>query len=242
MTPLILRPEPQASELARLLRQAGHQPHVCPLLQIVPGRDLPALPGLLRSHDLLIAISAHAVEQANLWLQQQAKSWPRIPTFAVGSATAASWLACHIDAITPIDARSEGLLALPELMTVQGRRVLILRGDGGREFLAEQLRLRGAEVHYGECYRRQWPEFDGPALCTQWRTVGVDSVIISSGEILRRLLQLIPDQDRHWLDSLQIIVPSHRVATLVAEAGLPAAHVAQGATHAAMVAALGKRN
>ena len=127
-------------------------------------------------------------------------------------------------------------------MTVQGRRVLILRGDGGREFLAEQLRQRGAEVHYGECYQRQWPELDGPALCTQWRTVGVDSVIISSGEILRRLLQLIPDQDRHWLDSLQIIVPSHRVATLVAEAGLPAARVAQGATHAAMVAALGKRN
>lgn len=242
MTPLILRPEPQASELARLLRQAGHQPQLCPLLQIVPGRDLPALPELLRSHDLLIAISAHAVEQADLWLQQQAKSWPRIPTFAVGSATAASWQACHIDAITPVDARSEGLLALPELMTVQGQRVLILRGDGGREFLAEQLRQRGAEVHYGECYQRQWPELDGPALCTQWRTVGVDSVIISSGEILHRLLQLIPDQDRHWLDSLQIIVPSHRVATLVAEAGLPAARVAQGATHAAMVAALGKRN
>ncbi len=242
MTPLILRPEPQASELARLLRQAGHQPHVCPLLQIVPGRDLPALPGLLRSHDLLIAISAHAVEQADLWLQQQAESWPRIPTFAVGSATAASWQACHIAAITPADARSEGLLALPELMAVQGQRVLILRGDGGREFLAEQLRQRGAEVHYGECYQREWPELDGHTLCTQWRTVGVDSVIISSGEILRRLLQLIPDQQRHWLDSLQIIVPSHRVAALVAEAGLPAAFVAQGAIHAAMVAALGKRN
>jgi len=242
MTPLILRPEPQASELARLLRQAGHQPHVCPLLQIVPGRDLPTLPQLLRSHDLLIAISAHAVEQADLWLQQHGEPWPRMPTFAVGSATAASWQSCHIAAITPADARSEGLLALPELMAVQGQRVLILRGDGGREFLAEQLRQRGAEVHYGECYRREWPELDGHALCTQWRTVGVDSVIISSGEILRRLLQLIPEQQRHWLDSLQIIVPSHRVATLVAEAGLPAAFVAQGATHAAMVAALGKRN
>lgn len=242
MTPLILRPEPQASELALQLRQAGHQPWVCPLLQIIPGRDLSVLPELLAQQDLLIAISAHAVEQADLWLRQQAKSWPRIPTFAVGTATAASWQACHIDAITPTDARSEGLLALPELMAVHGKRVLILRGDGGREFLATQLQHRGARVNYCECYQREWPQLDGSALCTQWRTAGVDSVIISSGEILRRFLQLIPEQDRHWLHGLQMVVPSARVAALVADAGLPAARVARGATHAAMVAALGKRN
>jgi uroporphyrinogen-III synthase len=242
MTPLILRPEPQASELASQLRAVGHTPQLCPLLTIVPGRELALLPEALSNHDRLIAISAHAVEQATLWLSQHAQRWPQLPTFAVGSATAASWQACDVAACTPQDARSEGLLALPELAALQGLRVLILRGDGGREFLAEQLRARGARVTYCECYQRQWPELDGAKLCTQWRTAGVDSVIISSGEILRRFLQLLPAHQHDWLRSLQIIVPSHRVATLVAEAGLPDATVAQGATHAAMVAALGKRN
>ena len=132
--------------------------------------------------------------------------------------------------------------ALPALNEVQGKRVLILRGDGGREFLAEQLRARGALVDYCECYRRHWLPLDGETLCTQWRTAGVDSVIISSGEILRRLLELVPATEGSWLHQLLFIVPSHRVATLVEEAGLPAPRIAQGATHAAMVAALGKRN
>ena len=159
-----------------------------------------------------------------------------------GATTAASWQESGVQPLVPQDARSEGLLALPALSQVRGKRILILRGDGGREFLAEQLRARGALVDYCESYRRHWLPLDGETLCTQWRTAGVDSVIISSGEILRRLLELVPATEGPWLHQLLFIVPSHRVATLVEEAGLPAPRIAQGATHAAMVAALGKRN
>lgn len=242
MKPLILRPEPQASALAEQLRNVGHDPEVSPLLSIVAGDDLPLLATALSNHDRLIAISSHAVEQAATWLAQQGLSWPAIPTFAVGAATAACWQENGVAAQVPDDARSEGLLDLPALHDVAGCRILILRGNGGREFLAEQLRARGALVDYCECYRRHWLPLDGETLCTQWRTAGVDSVIISSGEILRRLLELVPATEGPWLHQLLFIVPSHRVATLVEEAGLPAPRIAQGATHAAMVAALGKRN
>ena len=93
MKPLILRPEPQASALAEQLRNVGHDPVVSPLLSIVAGDDLPLLATALSNHDRLIAISSHAVEQAATWLNQQGISWPAIPTFAVGAATAAasSW-------------------------------------------------------------------------------------------------------------------------------------------------------
>ena len=242
MTVLILRPEPQASTLAERLREAGHQAVVTPLLQIYPGRQLAQLASALSRHDLLIAVSSHAVEQASAWLTAHGLAWPQMPTLAVGATTAASWQESGVQPQVPQDARSEGLLALPALSEVQGKRVLILRGDGGREFLAEQLRARGALVDYCECYRRHWLTLDGATLCTQWRTAGVDSVIISSGEILRRLLELVPATEGPWLHQLLFIVPSHRVATLVEEAGLPAPRIAQGATHAAMVAALGKRN
>ncbi len=242
MKPLILRPEPQASALAEQLRNVGHDPVVSPLLSIVAGDDLPQLARALNTHDRVIAVSNHAVEQAAIWLAQQGMRWPELPTFAVGAATAACWLEHGVAAQVPDDARSEGLLDLPALHDVTGCRILILRGNGGREFLAEQLRARGALVDYCECYRRHWLPLDGETLCTQWRTAGVDSVIISSGEILRRLLELVPASEGSWLHQLLFIVPSHRVATLVEEAGLPAPRIAQGATHAAMVAALGKRN
>ncbi len=108
--------------------------------------------------------------------------------------------------------------------------------------LAKALRARGAQVSYCECYRRCWPELDGARLCARWHTARIDSVIITSGELLRRLLELVPESERPWLQHLLFIVPSPRVATLVVEAGLPAPRLAAGATHAALLAALGERN
>ncbi|MBP8220683.1 MAG: uroporphyrinogen-III synthase, partial [Aeromonadaceae bacterium] len=174
MTVLILRPEPQASTLAERLREAGYQAVVTPLLQIQPGRQLAQLASALPRHDLLIAVSSHAVEQATAWLTVQGLAWPQLPTLAVGATTAASWQESGVQPQVPQDERSEGLLALPALNEVQGKQILILRGDGGREFLAEQLRARGALVDYCECYRRHWLTLDGATLCTQWRTAGVD--------------------------------------------------------------------
>src|SRR6202007_3261677 len=40
----------------------------------------------------------------------------------------------------------------------EGRRVLIVRGDGGREWLAERLREAGAQVETAAAYRRVVPE------------------------------------------------------------------------------------
>ncbi|MGL4204751.1 MAG: uroporphyrinogen-III synthase [Aeromonadaceae bacterium] len=242
MTPLILRPEPQASELARQLHAAGHSPVVSPLLSIKPGRELSELVPRLQLSDLVIAVSAQAVEQANLHLRQAHLDWPERTYLAVGSTTAESWRESGVSAHYPQDARSEGLLTHARLQSVAGKSILILRGDGGRELLAETLRARGAHVRYCECYQRYWPKLDGAQLCARWHTAKIDSVIITSGELLRRLLELVPHSERDWLKHLLFIVPSARVAALVVEAGLPAPRLAAGATHAALLAALGERN
>ncbi len=44
-----------------------------------------------------------------------------------------------------------------------GRQTLIVRGQGGRDWLADALRQRGASVHFVEAYRRTGVVLDGPA-------------------------------------------------------------------------------
>ena len=238
MTPLILRPEPQATHFASLLRQAGHTPVVTPLLSMLPGAGLPELSHQLASAELVIAISAAAVEQADAALDTSGTHWPDKSYLAVGNATAAAWQTCGVSAHYPDDARSEGILTLPELANIQGKPLLILRGNGGREYLAEQLRLRGAIVSYCECYQRHWLALDGAQQFAIWHTAGVDSVMITSGELLNRLLTLLPQSASEWLHNLTLIVPSTRVADLVKAAGLPPPRLAANATQAAMLAAL----
>ena len=61
-----------------------------------------------------------------------------------GGTTAAALLAAGRPAdFTAAKADSEGLLADPAFADVAGRRILIVRGVGGRELLARSLRARG---------------------------------------------------------------------------------------------------
>ncbi|WP_409421356.1 uroporphyrinogen-III synthase [Pseudaeromonas sp. ZJS20] len=243
MTPLVLRPQPQADALCQALSLAGHHPVCCPLFALTPGRELVQLPQALAEAALVIAVSAPAVEQADGWLTAQGLSWPTTPALAVGPATAAAWQQAGIQALAPAQADSEGLLALPALQpeAVAGRPVLILRGDSGREFLAQQLTARGARVRYCECYRRETLPLDGASLWHKWRSSGVDSVIITSGDLFNRLSQLLPGAARPWLEQLTYYVPSTRIGDWLTRAGMHHIQLTQGAATAAILAALPTR-
>lgn len=238
MIPLVVRPAAQAAELVQLLRQHGHAPLCCPLLETVAGSELPRLPDLLRSADVVIAVSIHAVHFAHDFLLQTGQTWPHIEYFAVGQASADAFAAVGITATCPDDPRSEGLLALPALQQVAGKRVLILRGNGGRDLIASTLASRGALVHYCAAYERHYPELDGDILTHHWQAAGLDSLLITSGELLQRLLELVPDHQRPWLFDRLLVVPSPRVAEMASAAGFIHITIAQGASNQALTAAL----
>ena len=179
MVPLVVRPAAQANQLVQMLRQLGHAPLCCPLLETRPGCDLPHLGDMLREADLVIAVSMHAVHFAHYFLLQTGQTWPHIDYFAVGQASADAFAEVGIQALCPADPRSEGLLALPALQGVSGRRVLILRGNDGRDLIARTLASRGALVHYCATYERHYPELDGDALTRHWQAAGLDSLLIT---------------------------------------------------------------
>lgn len=238
MIPLVVRPAAQANQLVQMLRQLGHAPLCCPLLETRPGCDLPHLGEMLREADLVIAVSMHAVHFAHHFLLQTGQTWPHIDYFAVGQASADAFAEAGIQALCPADPRSEGLLALPALQGVSGRRVLILRGNDGRDLIARTLASRGALVHYCATYERHYPDLDGDALTRHWQAAGLDSLLITSGELLQRLLALVPGPQHPWLYDRLLVVPSPRVAEMAEGAGFTRIVIAQGASNQALVAAL----
>ncbi|ATP91903.1 uroporphyrinogen-III synthase [Aeromonas caviae] len=238
MVPLVVRPAAQANQLVQMLRQLGHAPLCCPLLETRPGCDLPHLGDMLREADLVIAVSMHAVHFAHYFLLQTGQTWPHIDYFAVGQASADAFAEAGIQALCPADPRSEGLLALPALQGVSGRRVLILRGNDGRDLIARTLASRGALVHYCATYERHYPDLDGDALTRHWQAAALDSLLITSGELLQRLLALVPGPQHPWLYDRLLVVPSPRVAEMAEGAGFTRIVIAQGASNQALVAAL----
>ncbi|EOI3530817.1 uroporphyrinogen-III synthase [Cronobacter dublinensis] len=245
MTILVTRPSPAGEELVSRLRALGQEAWSFPLIEFCPGQELPQLPALLdalKPDDLLFALSKHAVSFANAHLQRLGHRWPRaVEAFAIGRTTA---LALHqfsgLHIHYPRDREiSEVLLQLPELQNVAGKRALILRGNGGRELLGEALTERGAAVTFCECYQRSAKIYDGTQEAHRWHTRGITTLVVTSGEMLRQLHDLMPPWYRaNWLLRCRLVVVSERLATLARELGWQNILVADNADNDALLRAL----
>lgn len=217
---VVTRPQAQAAPLAAAIRAAGGEPLCFPLLHIAPAADpapLAALAERLATYDFAAFVSPNAVDHAVPALLQRAP-WPAgLRPMAVGPATVQA-LAAHglANCLAPA-ARfdSEALLELPELAAerMAGRRVVLFRGDGGRELLADTLRERGATVDPVACYQRSGPADFAPLL----QAPRLDAITVSSSEALRHLLDGL-GQAR--LNALPLFVPHARIAGQAHELGL----------------------
>jgi uroporphyrinogen-III synthase len=134
---------------------------------------------------------------------------------------------------------SEGLLDLLPADQVAGKRVLILRGSGGRELLGDVLTARGALVAFAECYRRLLPPAPDPAALARLARGEIDVITITSVEGLKNLCALAGATGcTHLLDT-PVIVTSERQARVCRDLGFRAGvHTARQSSDAAIMLAL----
>lgn len=225
---LVTRPTHQAEFFCHSIEQLGGIAIHFPTIAIFP-KENPSPPNplnSLNSFDYAIFISANAVEQTFKRLDKN--EFPTsLQCVAVGKKTAQALNHHELSiAITPkTNYTSEALLAHPRMHSMQNKNVLIVRGEGGRELLAETLRKRGAIVKYAEVYRRCLPEYTDDQIRVLMKDNTISVITITSAESLNNLITLFARIDRNYLRDIPLILGGNRILEAAHQLGFKQALV-----------------
>lgn len=212
------RPAHQAVFLANQIRAIGGNPILFPVLEITDIKDQTSLISLIErldEFDWAIFVSPNAVNKAlNLIVKQRASLPPHLKIAVVGKGSADTLNKYGINEIlTPTEHfDSEALLQLNELQDMHDKRVVIFRGNGGRQLLGDTLIQRGAILEYAECYRREKPSVDISSLLAAWSQGEIHAVIITSSEGLHNLFDIIGSLGQQLLKLTPIFTVHERIA------------------------------
>ena len=226
---LVTRPARQAEPFAVRLAALGATPVIFPAIAILPPDDpapLAAVHARLEHYDLAVFVSANAAEYG----VPPGRAWPPgLVALAPGPGTAETLAALGVpDARFPATTfDSDGLLALPLLADLAGRRIVLFRGEGGREQLPATLAARGAAVDVVACYRRA-PPSSLEGLEAAFAAGGIDAVTLTSSEGIDNLwTRLSADARAAWRACLSF-APHRRIAEHARGLGLGVVETAGG--------------
>ncbi|WP_102797592.1 uroporphyrinogen-III C-methyltransferase [Bowmanella denitrificans] len=232
---LLLRPEGKCQASSKALNDAGVATVGLPLIDIAPDRaQISAFAeclSALAAQSKVLFVSTSAAELA---LQaMQGKAWPQhVSYFAVGQSTAAKLLAGGLQVQFPEQEDSEGLLALAELKVVNSLQALLVKGQGGRELIADTLIERGAEVQSVALYQRV--KVKDPVPTQAWQKHEIQCIMATSGELLEAAFaQLEPD----WLRAVPWILVSPRLQDKARDKGIRQVSLSRNASDEALIQA-----
>ena len=184
--------------------------------------------GKLEPDNLVIVTSTVAAEL----ITQGKYHWPdRIKIIAVGNSTGQILADNNFKPIIPHHASTEGLLALPELSMVKHQKVIVIKGHGGRKELIEQLCQRQALVEQWQLYRRV--NVAQPKCTEDWQAAQINCIIATSGELIEAAFEHF---DAKWLQTVNWIVVSKRIADIAAKLGVERIFVSGDASDEALIA------
>jgi uroporphyrinogen-III synthase len=209
---LILRPVQQATATIDAINGQGWHAIHFPTVVITPAASFDSARALeiINSADWIIFISQNAVLHFLELCNDTSIRNKKIA--AVGHATAQLLQENGLDILIQPrhDFSSEGLLDSADLSTVSGQNIVIVRGNGGREMLAEAFRERGASVNYLEVYERQLADSDPAQLLPLWPE-NIRVIVATSNQLLDNLVTLCRDLLGDRLFHKPVVVLSERM-------------------------------
>ncbi|WP_343598363.1 uroporphyrinogen-III synthase [Acinetobacter sp.] len=158
------RPEARAQALSQTIRSLGVDVLDLPLLELTAVDYSPQLAALyqqLMLAQVIVVVSPSAAEIGLRYLAQSGLSIAQlahIQWIAVGKSTAQLLENQGIKAFVPEVETSEGMLSLPILKQLSVTHVAFWRGEGGRQFMMQQLQQQGIKILNFILYVRQCPQ------------------------------------------------------------------------------------
>jgi uroporphyrinogen-III synthase len=208
-TLIVTRPIVQAEAWAHRLGEQGVDTRVLPLLEIVPTSDAASVHSAWRrlaGCALVVFVSPNAAA-CFFDLRPEAMAWP--PRTLAGSTGPGTrdvllragvppqWVMSPAEDEGPGEPRfdSEGLWERLSARPWNGQQVLIVRGDGGRDWLADTLREHGADVGFVQAYQRRAPSWTAAQQAVIAECAAQPQRFVwwlSSSEALDHLVQAAP--------------------------------------------------
>jgi uroporphyrinogen-III synthase len=235
VTFLLFRPQAKCQASAQAFKQANLSAVACGLIDTVVDDDaigqlpekIAGLWSLAEQNVYVIVTSTVAAQQCVLMKNQ----WPgNVCFFAVGASTGRILQNAGLAVVVPQEARTEGLLALPQLNHVDNQSVIIMKGFGGRELLHDILTTRGAKVAEWEVYKRV--KLDTPVSTQDWRAAQIRCIIATSGEVIQAAFDYF---EVNWLQTLNWIVVSQRTADIASKLGVTQIDISRDASDQALI-------
>ena len=231
---LVTRPKQLAEELCRAIKKYGGKTTLFPTLEIAEPEDRSSLLnaiGSIDSFDFALFISPSAVlktaEHINI-------SELPLQIISLGSSTTKALEAkgCAVS-IKPNGHDSEALLQLPQLQAsqIKDKRLIIFKGEGGRNLITETLTERGAIIVNANMYRRSMPQHY--TALTSDALQSIDVILISSAECLNNLVNMV--DNKQTLYDKTILVPGNRCKNTAINLGFKSVIETQNATNAAFI-------
>lgn len=242
---LVTRPAHQAKNFIQQLKACGANAIGFPCIEIHPiteSTTLDMLSNKLDQYHTIIFISSNAVENGLKWIEKSPTSIKNIKIAAIGKTTKAALEHSGFSVIISPehDFNSEALLNLDEFSEneINHKPVLIVKGEGGREYLQHTLCSRGAQVDLANVYRRDRPDADIRPLLELWSQHQIHWVTVTSNETLKNLYYMLNEQGQNWLTQTQLLVPSQRCQQLAQQLGFNKIILSTSASDAAMLNAI----
>lgn len=255
MTVLIVRPEGKCEQTCAYFSAQGVACEGLPLmtLQLIETNLAQFHTNLatLTSGDWVISTSTFASELVAKEFKQLknkdkiSKLQQEIAWFAIGEKSAQILMSESSHVIRKVNfpekETSEGLLAhlakfstydtKVELFPEKKRKIIILKGEGGRTLLKDSLLALGHQVMESDLYKRKIVE---PAMLSKsWYQSHISCVVVTSGELLQATFQYFAGENQ-WLKLLPWVVVSERLANIAKDYGIKTIFVSGGANDTAL--------
>jgi len=188
-----------------------------PLTEIHPLNNYQIFDGVIeniKTYQHIIFISTNAV---HFFLERVKKLSLQIPKNLIFSSIGPTTKLLlqkklSVDVHSPIKTfDSEHLLKEKIYNNVEGQKILIIRGEGGRETLKNALEEKGAIVNYGECYVRKYVDIDLNRLKNDLVNYHHQFILFSSTNSAKHFIHQLSKVDSSWLQNIKIIVNHKKI-------------------------------